>query len=103
MASSTLVSKSSCNVIFSAFSTPNISRYSEEPERGRATLGMVIDKSLALVAWKFISTSGLEGYRETLVKSGISKWAAHPIVNSKRQNLLVNPLMPGGNKKDTHT
>ena len=64
---------------------------------------LVIDKSLALVAWKFISTSGLEGYRETLVKSGISKWAAHPIVNSKRQNLLVNPLMPGGNKKDTHT
>ena len=50
MANSTQVSKSSCHVIFSTFSTPNVSKRSEEHERGRPPL--VINKSLALVAWK---------------------------------------------------
>ena len=80
MANSTLVSKSSCNVIFSTFSTPNISRRSEGPERGRPPLG---NKQV-------FSTSDLEGYRETLVKSGISERAAHLTVNSKRQSSSVN-------------
>ena len=80
MANSTLVSKSSCNVIFSTFSTPNVSRRSEGPERGRPPLG---NKQI-------FSTSGLEGYRETLVKSGILERAAHLIVNSKRQSSSVN-------------
>ena len=80
MANSTLVSKSSCNVIFSTFSTPNVSRSSEGLERGRPPLD---NKQI-------FSTSGLEGYRETLVKSGISERAAHLIVNSKRQGSSVN-------------
>ena len=36
------------------------------------------------------TTSGLEGYREYLVKSGISERAAHLIVNSKKQSSPVN-------------
>ena len=83
-ANSTVVSKSSCNVIFSIFSTPNVSRRSEGPERGRPPLG---NKQI-------FSTSGLEGYRKTLVKSGISERAAHLIVNSKRQSLSVNYNAP---------
>ena len=39
MANSTRVSKSSCKVIFSTFSTPRVSRHSEEPESGRLSLG----------------------------------------------------------------
>ena len=39
MANSTLVSKSSCNVIFSTFFTPSVSRRSGEPKRGRPPLG----------------------------------------------------------------
>ena len=62
------------------FSTPNVSRRSEGPERGIPPLG---NKQI-------FSTSGLEGYRETLVKSGISERAAHLIVNSKRQSSPVN-------------
>ena len=80
MANSTLVSKSSCNVIFSTFSTPNISRRSEEPKRGIPPLG---NKQI-------FSTSGVEGYRETLVKSGISERAAHLVVDSERQRSSVN-------------
>ena len=67
----TLVSKSSCNVIFSIFSTSNVSRSSEEPERRRPTLS---NKQI-------FSASGLEGYRKTLFKSSISERAAHFIVN----------------------
>ena len=80
MANSTLVSKSSCNVIFSTFSTPNVSRRSEEPERGRPPFG---NKQI-------FNTSDLEDYGETLTKSGISERAAHLIVNSKRQNSSFN-------------
>ena len=47
---STLVCKSSYNVIFSTFSTPNVSRRSKVPKRGDHPL--VINKSLALVASK---------------------------------------------------
>ena len=39
MANSTLVSKCSCNVIFSTFSTPNLFRRSGKSERGRPPLG----------------------------------------------------------------
>ena len=35
MENSTLVSKSSCNIIFSTLSAPDVSRRSEEPEKGR--------------------------------------------------------------------
>ena len=77
MANSTLASKSSCNVVFSTFSTPT--RF-EEPEWGRPPLG---NKQI-------FSPSGLEGYRETLIKSGVSERAAHLIVNSKRQTSSVN-------------
>ena len=71
MANSILVSKSSCNIILSTFSTPNISRRSEEHKRGRPPLG---NKQI-------FSTSGLEGYR---VNPGISERVTHLIVNSKR-------------------
>ena len=54
MASSTLVSKSSYNIIFSTFSTPIVSRHSEEPERGRPAFG---NKQI-------FGTSGLEGHKE---------------------------------------
>ena len=80
MANFTLVSKSPCNVIFSTFSTPNVSGRSDEPERRRPPL----------CKKETFSTSGLEGYRETLVKSGMSEGAPHLIVNSKIQSLLVN-------------
>ena len=50
MANSTQVSKSSCHVIFSTFTTPNLYRCSKEPERGKPPL--VINKSLALMVWK---------------------------------------------------
>ena len=80
MVKSTLASKSSCSVIFSTFSTPNISRRSEGPERGRSPLG---NKQI-------FSTGGLESYRETLVKSGISELAADLTVNSKRQSSSVS-------------
>ena len=80
MANLTLASTSSCSVIFSTFSTPNISRRSEGPERGRPPLG---NKQI-------FSTGGLEGYRETLVKSSISELAAHLTVNSKRQSSSVS-------------
>ena len=69
MVNSTPLSKSSCNVIFSTFSTPNVSRRFEGPKSGRLPLGNR----------QIFSTSGLEGYRETLVKSGISERAAHLI------------------------
>ena len=39
---------------------------------------------------QIFSTSGLEGYRQTLVKLGISERAVHLIVNSKRQSSSVN-------------
>ena len=71
MANSILVSKSSCNIISSTFSTPKISRRSEEHKRGRPPL---CNKQI-------FSTSGLEGYR---VRSGISERVTHLIVNSKR-------------------
>ena len=80
MANSTLVSKSSSNVIFSTFSTSSVPRRSEKPERGRPPLG---NKQIFI-------TNGLESYRETLVKSGISERAAHLTVNSKRQSSSVN-------------
>ena len=80
MENPTLLSKSSCNVVFSTFSTPNVSRRSEEPKRGRPPLG---NKEI-------FSTSGVEGYRETLVKSGISERAAHLVVDSERQRSSVN-------------
>ena len=50
MANSTLVFKYPCNVIFSTFSTPNVSRRSEEPKKGKHSL--VISKSLSIVAKK---------------------------------------------------
>ena len=78
MANSTQVSKSSCHVIFSTFSTPNVSKRSEEHERGRPPL--VINKSLALVAWKVTGKPWLS----------ISERAVHLIVNSKRQSSSVN-------------
>ena len=53
MESSTLVSKSSCKVIFSTFSTPNVSRYSEELEKRRGQFGK---------KKQIFSTSWLEGY-----------------------------------------
>ena len=59
---STLVCKSSYNVIFSTFSAPNVSRHSKVRQKGRPSLG---NKQI-------FSTSGFEDYRETLVKSGIS-------------------------------
>ena len=77
MANSTLASKSSCNVIFLTLCTPM--RF-EEPEQGRPPLG---NKQI-------FSPSGLEGYRETLIKPSISERAAHLIVNSKRQSSSVN-------------
>ena len=63
VANAILASKSFCNVILPTFSTPNVSRRSEEPERGRPPPA---NKQI-------FSTSGLHGYRETLVKSGISE------------------------------
>ena len=77
---STLVSKSPCNVIFSTFCTPTVSRCSEETKRGIPNLGNK----------KIFGNSGLEGYRQTLVKSGILERAACLIVNSKRQSLSIN-------------
>ena len=41
-------------------------------------------------AKQIFSTSGLEGYRETLVKSSISERAVHLIVNSNGQSSSVN-------------
>ena len=66
--------------VFSTFSTPNVFRRSEEPERGRPPLG---NKQI-------FSTSGLEVYRKTFVKLSISERAAHLIVNSMRQSSSVN-------------
>ena len=64
----------------SNFSTSNVSRCSEEPERGRPPFG---NKQI-------FSTGGLEGYRETSDKSDISERTAHLIVNLKRQSSSVN-------------
>ena len=61
MANSTPVSKSSCNIIFSTISTPNVLRRSEESKRGRPLLR---NKQI-------FSTRGLEDYRKTSLKSGI--------------------------------
>ena len=80
MANLTLVSNFFWNVIFPTFPAPNIARFSEEPERERPFLGNK----------KIFSTSCFEGYRETLVKSGISERAAHLVVDSERQRSSVN-------------
>ena len=80
MANLTLVSKSSCNVIFSTFATPNVLSRSEELKIGRPSLG---NKQI-------ISTSDLEGYRETLIKLEILERVVDVIVSSKRQRSSVN-------------
>ena len=79
MVNLTLVSKSSCNVIFSTFATPNVLSRSEELKIGRPSLG---NKQI-------ISTSDLEGYRETLIKLEILERVVDVIVRDKDHQLIT--------------
>ena len=85
MANSILVSKSSCNITLSTFSTPKISRRSEEHKRGRPTLG---NKQI-------FSTSGLEGYR---VRSGISEQLPILLLTQRDKVHQLISASPGKNE-----